>query len=223
MKQNSARSLWRDADAVLRGRALQSESVVPLPTIILLSMLAGTFYGATMGTFGAGVSPNLQILFSAIKVPLLPFVSFALGLPTLFIAATLLGLRDDFLLALRALLAAAAGQALLLAALAPFTMLCYLSTRDYRTALLFNVVVFGCAAAGGGLLVRRYFRPLIARDVRHKQLLILWLALSLFSGVQTAWMLRPFVGSPNLAPAFVRTEGWSNAYEQLWLIIVRKK
>jgi hypothetical protein len=222
MKGCFTRSLWRDADTVLRGRALHRESAVPLPSIVLLSILAGAFYGATMGTFGAGASPNLQVVFSAIKVPLLPVVSFALGLPTLFIAATLFGLRDDFMPALRALLAAAAGQALLLAALAPLTILCYLSTRDYRTALLFNVLVFGCAAVGGGILVQRYFRPLIARDKRHKQLLVLWLTLSAFSGVQTAWMLRPFVGSPDLAPAFVRTEGWSNAYEQLWYIIVRK-
>ncbi|HEX8551013.1 MAG TPA: hypothetical protein VF681_05600 [Abditibacteriaceae bacterium] len=211
----SSRSLWQSADDILRGHALQAERAVSLPTMVAVSVVAGMAYGALMGTFSTGFAPSVQIIYSAIKVPLLPAISFALGLPSLFIATTLLGLRNDFPTALRAFLAAAAGQALVLAAFAPLTLLCYRSTRNYNFAVLFNVLMFALAAMGGGILLRRYFQPLIARDIRHQKLLLLWLALSTFSGVQTAWMLRPFIGDPQRAPAFIRTEGWSNAYEQL--------
>lgn len=222
MGRNFVNLLWHDADTILRGRALEPQCAVPAGVAIGLSVLAGAWYGALMGTFGSP-APAWQMFFSAVKVPLLPAISFGLGLPALFIASTLFGLRAHFMAALRAFLAAAAGQALLLAALSPFTVLCYRSTSDYRTAILFNVLMFAVAAAGGAFLLRIYFRPLIARDTRHRKLLALWLALSLFSGVQTAWMLRPFVGDPSQPPAFVRTEGWSNAYEQLWRIAVGKR
>ena len=36
--------------------------------------------------------------------------------------------------------------------------------------------------------------------------------LYVFVAVQLAWVLRPFVGSPNVPTRFFRENAWSNAY-----------
>ena len=50
-----------------------------------------------MGTFGGlhGDRP-LQLLYSALKVPLLLLVTFCLSLPSFFVLNTILGVRADF-------------------------------------------------------------------------------------------------------------------------------
>jgi hypothetical protein len=80
---------------------------------------------------------------------------------------------------------------------------------------LFNVLMFGLAAFSAQHLLKIYARPLIRRDARHRHLLLGWLFLTGFIGIQSAWMLRPFIGNPEKPSSFIRTEGWSNAYEVL--------
>ena len=94
----------------------------PRLRILAAYVLAGGFlYGAVMGAFGGFAGQRLlQVLFSAMKVPLLILASFALTLPSFFVLNTLLGLRHDFALALRALLAGQAALAIVLAALSPY-------------------------------------------------------------------------------------------------------
>ncbi len=189
-------------DAVTRG-------VMLLGCILLF----GAFYGAVMGTFG-GVRPQ-QVLFSAIKVPLLLVVTGGLSVPSFFVLYSLWGLRGDFGPVLRALLSTQAALAVVLASLAPFTLLFYLSSSHYEGALLFNGAMFGVASASAQLLLRRLCRPLMQRDPRHRKLLWGWLVVYAFIGIQLGWVLRPFVGSPNNPTAFFRADSLSNAYEAL--------
>jgi hypothetical protein len=176
-----------------------------------------------MGTFGDGSISGVrweQVLYSAIKVPLLQGVTFALSLPLFFVLYTLCGLRRDFAYVLRALAAAQAGQALVLASLAPFPIVWYATISHYPLAVLFNLLLFIVALLAGHGLLRFYFKPLMSRDARHRKLLLGWLLFSAFIAVQAAWMLRPFIGVPTQAPTFLRTEGWTNAYENLGRLIV---
>ena len=197
-------------DSSLPDSSLRETSLLHLALII---GGCGAFYGACMGSFGGAKWD--QILYSALKVPLLLGVTFAFALPTFWMLNTLSGLRDEFLVCLRALAAAQAGQAIVLASLAPFTLLFYASFANYQNAILWNVAMFAFAAASAQHLLKIYYRPLIRRDVRHRKLLFGWLFLTGFIGLQSAWMLRPFVGNPEKPTAFIRTEGWSNAYEVL--------
>lgn len=64
---------------------------------------------------------------------------------------------------------------------------------DYRQALAFNAGMFAVASLAAQLLLRRWYRPLVARNPRHRMLLRAWLVIYAFVGVQTAWVLRPFV------------------------------
>jgi len=217
-------TLLHTTDGLLRGepwatRARHSTRVI----LILLGIIAtfGMFYGAVMGTFGGFLGERLwQILYSALKVPLLLSATFLISLPSFFVLNTLLGLRDDFLEAVRALLATQAGVAVILASLAPFTAFYYVSTTDYRTAVLFNGLMFAVASLGAQILLRRHYRGLIERHPNHRWLLWSWVVIYAFVGIQMGWLLRPFVGDPSMPVQFMRSETWGNAYvvvfESLW-------
>jgi hypothetical protein len=211
----AARPVWA-ADRVLRGGA---DGVVPWKLLVLV-LGFGAAYGVVLGSFG-GIGPDRgwQMGYSAAKVPLLLLLTFGLGLPSFFVVHALLGLSRDFPEAVAALLKTQAALTVVLASLAPVTALWYLSVPDYPSAILFNAGVFGVASLAGQVVLRRAYRPLIARDARHRGLLRVWLSLYAFIGIQSAWLLRPFVGNPDMATTFFRADAWGNAYEALWSIL----
>ncbi|MCD6393095.1 MAG: hypothetical protein J7M40_06265 [Planctomycetes bacterium] len=187
----------------------------------VLVVVFGVLYGAVMGSF-AGVFGErfLQVVYSAVKVPFLLTATFALSLPSFFVINTLLGLRSDFTYAVRALVATQAGLTIILASLAPFTVLWYASFGDYRAAILFNAVMFGTASISAQWLLRRFYEPLIRRNRKHRLMLRGWLVIYAFVGIQMGWVLRPFIGNPDSPTQFFRQEAWGNAYVQLAQTIV---
>ncbi len=190
--------------------------------IILLMIVFGFLYGAVMGSFGGVTGERFwQVVYSAVKVPMLLSLTFAISLPSFFVINTILGLRDDFAKSLRALVATQAALTVVLASFAPFTALWYASSADYQAALLFNTLIFGSASVTAQLLLLRLYRPLIASNPRHRVMVRLWLVIYAFVGIQMGWVLRPFIGSPNAATTFFRQEAWGNAYVEVAHIIMR--
>ncbi len=190
----------------------------------LVACLVGCslFYGAAMGTFraiGGHSQWQLQLLYATVKVPILLTFTFAISLPSFFVLNTLLGLRRDFAEALRAVVATQAGLAVILASLAPFTIFWYASSADHNEALLFNGAMFAVASFTAQWLLRQYYRPLIARNERHRWIVWGWLAVYTLVAIQMAWLLRPFVGAPTLEVTFVRPEAWDNAYVKVLKMI----
>lgn len=184
-----------------------------LPLIVLAT---GPIYGAFMGTFALGTWERVpMIVYAAVKVPLLIFVTTALCLPGFFVLNTVLGLRDDFGRAIRAIFAGQAGLTVALASLGPITRFAYSSGVNHRQALLFNAAMFTVATAIGQVVLMRRYRELTSDPVngrRHKAMLWMWVILYAFVGMQLGWMLRPFVGGPGRPVSFFREEPFSNAY-----------
>jgi hypothetical protein len=216
--------LLLSADDLLRAGLTSPYARLPrlpaLKDLILLILLFGLSYGAVMGTF-TGFAPDraVQILYSAVKVPLLLLATFLLSLPSFFVLNTLLGLRADFPESLRALMATQAGLTIILSSLAPFTLLFYASSDHYQMAQLFNAAMFAIASFTAQLLLKRLYAPLIARDRRHRWLVRAWLLVYAFVGIQMAWVLRPFIGKPEMSPTFFREEAFTNAYQAVLRII----
>jgi len=217
------------ADDVLRRAPWTTRPSRPWSTtrdLVLYVCLFGVTYGASMGTFG-GLSGDrpLQVLYSALKVPLLLLGTFLISLPSFAVINTLFGLRRDLGEAIRAVVATQAGVAVVLASLAPFTLLWYVSGVTYQQAIVFNGAMFALASLAGQRLLRGYYRPLIERHPRHRVLLRVWLFVYAFVGIQMGWMLRPFIGSPNSAVTFFREDTWGNAYVVvyglLWQVFVQ--
>lgn len=212
-------------DDLLRGNLLPAPTVqFRLRQLLLLIVVFGLLYGAVMGSYSGVLGDRWkQVIYSAVKVPFLLIATFALSLPSFFVMSTLLGLRDDFAHSLRALIATQAVLTIILASLAPFTALWYLSSSDYQAAVLFNAMMFGIASITAQMLLRRFYAPLIARNPRHRLLVRAWLIVYAFVGIQMGWMLRPFIGDPLSPTRFFREHMWGNAYEvvmrMVWSLI----
>jgi hypothetical protein len=200
-----------------RGREMPS-----LGTLVTTSLVCMAAYGACMGTFRVLDADRWKlVLFGAMKSPLLLIATTLIVLPGFFVLNTAFGLRDDFRIALRGVLASQAALALALLSLGPVTMLAYASNIEHHQAILFNALMFTIATAIGQIVMLRWYRELIARDGRHRFMLLAWLVLYAFVGMQTGWMLRPFIGGLERAPTFLREDPFTNAYVAIWDLISR--
>jgi hypothetical protein len=210
------RTFLLQTDQMLRGTGAFAAVPGGLPAQRLLPLIVlsfGPLYGAVMGSFHLDAPERLlMMLYSGLKVPLLLFSTALICLPGFFVLNTVLGLRDDLREALRAIVAGQAALSVVLASLAPLTRFWYFSCESYRAALLFNAGVFAVAAVAGQLVIYRYYRPLIRRNRNHRVMLGAWFVLYAFVGIQTAWMLRPFIGAPELRVSFFREGSFTNAY-----------
>lgn len=194
--------VFRRADELLRGTG----PFAPAPAVArewwlipILVLVFAPIYGAVMGAYAFDSSERvLQVLFSALKLPLLLLVSTVLCLPAFFVLSTVLGLRDDLGASLRALLAGQGVMSITLAALAPVTAFVYATSISYSTAKLVNGAMFALATLAAQLVIRRYYRPLIAHNRNHALMLLLWGAIYVFVGIQMGWTLRPFIGQPGM-------------------------
>jgi hypothetical protein len=223
MFRESLSRIAGEADSILRGPASirRESSGIGVGQLLVWTAACGAFYGAAMGSFG-GISGDRawQIVVAAVKVPLLLLATFGTSLPSFFVLNNLLGVRNDFGVALRALVRAQAGVTLMLAALTPYTLLWYASSANYPQALLFNGGMFAIASAAGQFLLRAWYRPLLAYSKRHRWLLRFWLAIYIFVGIQMAWILRPFIGEPGTPVQFIRAESWGNAYVVVGRLVI---
>jgi hypothetical protein len=218
------KTVFLTIDDTLRAnsRAIGRGDTLPrVAGLCLIIFFFGIIYGAVMGSFGGvGGDRFLQLAISGIKVPLLLMITFVLSLPSFFVINTLLGLRADFAFVIRAVMTTQAGLTIILASLAPFTALWYVSTSNYSASVLFNMLMFATASIASQKILRRLYRPLTAKNPRHLLSIKIWLFTYSFIAVQMAWVLRPFIGSPTMTPQFFRQEAWSNAYIALARIIV---
>ncbi len=216
---NALVGLLRLADSVLRGESSRvrvgPSTRMPVPLVLAaLIVCFGMLYGGVMGTYGGIAGPRIwQVVYSAVKVPFLLMATFSLSLPSFFVVNTLLGLRTDFERVVRALMATQAGLTVILSALAPITAFWYVSGSQYQAAILFNGLMFAVASVSAQWMLRRDYLPLIRKDPKHRWMLRIWIAIYVFVGIQMGWVLRPFIGDPEVPVQFFRENSWSNAYE----------
>jgi len=207
---------WPSVDPLLRGRMdfAPETGVGRISELALFVATFGGLYGIAMGSFGGVLTGDrwLQMTYSSLKVPLLLLTAFSLCLPSFYVVNALLGLQRDFARAVGAIVASQACLAVVLASLSPLTLFCYVSTNDYNFAVLFNGAPFLVASLAAQYALARAYRPMIAANSRHRLAMIAWLVLYIFVAIQLAWILRPFVGSPNLPATFLRTDALTNAY-----------
>lgn len=198
-------------DEILRSseRHAVGTTVTPWRAIGVCLVFSGALYGAVLGSWSTRWE---QMLFSAIKVPILLTFTGVVCLPSFYVGNTVLGLRDDFVRACRGLLAAQATLAIALASLSPVTAFLYASKVSYAGATLTNGVMFLGALLASQVTLARHYRPLIARNPKHKVTLVAWMLLFQFVAIQLAWTLRPFIGSPGMVTEFLRPESFTNAY-----------
>lgn len=217
-------NVFRQLDRVLRGEVLNAGdsgrrfdfAVGPL---LGLCVALAASYGACMGTFAVLGRENpewRQVLASAVKVPLLFVLTLVVTFPSLYVFSALLGSRLRLLDLLRVISAGLAVLVTVLAAFGPIVAFFSVSTTSYPFILLLNVMVF---AASGGFGVTYLYRAVVrttrdpvpaaagfeyveeeqARQARGtRRVFLVWVLVFGLVGAQSGWILRPFVGSPDL-------------------------
>ena len=208
------------ADSALRALLRPDAPAMSLPKLAILVALCGALQGALMGSYALfNGGSALFMLWAAFKVPLFLGVAAALCFPALRITYYLVGLSDEFAPMIRALAAAQAAFAAILAAMAPFVLVFYASGLSYRGALILNLTVFALAGLAAQNVARGRLQTLLKREPRHLKLWAIGFGMWAFVAVQLAWNLRPFIGSPDMAVAFLRPDAFSNVYLALWKIL----
>ncbi len=101
-------------------------------------------YGASMGFYSGGI----QVLYTAMKIPLLLFLTLYICIPTFYVLDSLLGGALSFRQMLLILLAGFTIMATILLAFLPVSLFFLLTTADYAFVVILNVAVFALGGFG---------------------------------------------------------------------------
>lgn len=167
------------------------------PALLGATVLGGALLGGIVGSHHGG----LQMLFAALKTPLLLIVPPLFALPAVEAAWALVGTPVSMLRLRAAVLVGMARTAVLAAALGPFVWLWSSAGVDYHTAVMAFAGTLVLAGLPGLLTVLRAL-PRPAQMQRFVMLGSLALLGAVFA--QTGWLLRPFVARPAAEVTFLR-------------------
>ena len=163
----------RSLDRVLKGEATRPDALrggsidVPLGGLSLVILLLGMFYGLCMGVFAVITrwgTPKAfmgwqQMGASAVKVPLLFFLTLLVTLPSLYVFNALVGSRLTLGAVLRLLVAALAVMLTLQASFGTIVVFFSVSTTSYAFMVLLNVILFAVSGfLGLGCLLQTLHR-----------------------------------------------------------------
>lgn len=172
----------------------------------IISLIMSAIYGAVMGATNllqGSIMPLhgklLMILITGIKVPMLFLLTLIIVFPPIYVSNAFVGVRLSFQKMLALLLSSIAITATVLASTATIAFFFSLTTKSYNFIKLLHVFFFICAGYSGLSYLVRCIKAISPAEMRLTtgKLFVMWLLLYIFVGTQLAWVLRPFVGSPN--------------------------
>ena len=180
------------------GKNLKNYFVSSTLAILVFSAV----YGATMGTY----SGELQIVYSAIKVPILMLISLYLTVPSYYVLYSLLGGERTLGQILTLLLSSFTIMSIVLMAMVPVNLFFIITTAKSSTTYAFTVLLNIAIFALGGFFALAYFikgaKTLCQESSENwKPAFLLGSIILMFVGTQLAWVLRPYF---NYYPQFIR-------------------
>lgn len=207
------KTFWSQVDYLLTHPHSLQESMkrdegLPQIALILIaiSIIMGAIYGAVMGSTnllqGAAqlsyAAKFTQILVTAIKVPVLLILSGLIVYFPIYVSNAFMGERHSWRQVMVLLLSSTAITCTVLASMATVSTFFAITSISYDFIKLLHVAIFAYSGAIGLQYLLgsiRWMQPTKPRTSRG--LIVLWLLLYMFVGMQLAWVLRPFVCSPN--------------------------
>ncbi len=168
-------------------------------------------YGVTLGLWRDGT----QSIFTAIKFPLLVLLTRGGNALLNGLLGLVVGSGLGFRQTTTAILMSFAIAALVLAAFAPIMLFLLWNTPPlvdgasvggHSVTLLAHVIVIAAAGIVGNRCLYEFLKTVCATRTTARVVLIGWLAGNLLLGSQLSWVLRPFIGSPNLPVQFLRED-----------------
>lgn len=187
-------------------------------------LLGAGLYGAAMGWWRA----PLAGLYVAIKFPQIILLTTIGNAMLNAMLAPLLGLQASFRQSFLAILMSFAIASAILGAFSPLVGFLVWSappmTADgaqsigtYSFIQVTHVVVIAFAGIVANCRLVQLLQELSGNLATARRVLISWLASNLFLGGQICWIMRPFIGAPNLPVEFLRPTAFEgNFYETLF-------
>ncbi|MCA8963775.1 MAG: hypothetical protein H6838_03250 [Planctomycetes bacterium] len=204
-------------DRVLRGSYLDEQALangrldIPVRRLLVLGVALGAIYGICLGTFRmfrGGDHATQQMLASALKVPSLFMLTLLVTFPSLYVFTALQRLPLQCGAMLRLLLLSNLVHLGVIASLGPVFAFFAASTPSYSFLLLLDVAFFAIGGLIGCAMLQRAARNAEASVPQTRRLLGVWCCVYAIVGAQMGWLLRPFVGNPQIPFAWLRpTEG----------------
>lgn len=195
---------------------------------VTLILLGAGLFGAALGCW----RDPWQALYAGLKLPLILLLTATGNALLNVMLAPLLGLRINFRQSFRAILASFALAATILGAFSPLAAFVIWNapalsaggnnSTIHAAILLLLVSVIAFAGIAANMRLLQLLRSLAGGRGGAVRVLFAWLAVNLFFGSQLSWILRPFVGSPNLAVEFLRADAFNgNFFEAVLRSAVR--
>ncbi|MFV0337509.1 MAG: hypothetical protein ACK5LK_04610 [Chthoniobacterales bacterium] len=193
-------------------------------TSLFLIVVCSGIYGISIGLWRG----PLQSIYTAIKFPLFILLTCVGNAFLNGLLAQLLGVPIGFVKSTLMILLSFAIMSLILVAFTPIMLFLLWNTpalglEDTSSRLSHSITllahVFLIAFAGIVSNQRLYFllRYFCGHGRTALVLLFSWLAGNLLLGSQMSWILRPFIGSPNLPVQFLRSDPFDgNFFESVW-------
>ena len=180
-------------------------------------------YGAAMGWWRA---PQ-QALFVAVKFPLILLLTAVGNALINGMLAPLLGLDISFRRSFAAVVMSFAVASAILGAFAPLIAFIVWNAPPlaatpgvafaYSLLKLAHVGVITLAGVTGSARLFQLLAHLGGGRAVAARVMLAWLAGNLFLGAQLSWILRPFIGSPDLPVQFLRPNAFNgNFYENVF-------
>lgn len=220
LEQSKLSSLLRGEPEYLRAW-IDGSRREHLALCFVIIVAGAGLYGAAIGYWRA---PQ-EALFVAIKLPLIVLLT-TLGNAVLnAMLAPLLGLDLKFRQSFLAILMSFTIASAILGALSPVAAFmiwnmppllagAQAAGATYNIIQLTLVAMMAFAGIAANLRLVQFLEHLSGKPAIARRVLAAWLAGNLFLGSQLAWVLRPFIGSPDLPVAFLRPTAFQgNFYE----------
>ncbi len=182
----------------------------------VLTILVFTFcYGSVMGSYHS----FLQSLSSGIKLFLLFGLALLICFPSFYIVQLILGSKIRIGHMLTIILSGFVFISAIMLAFAPIVVFFQLTGDNYAFLQLLHVAVFVFAGIFGMRLVAEALKHACDQANVYPRIGVtifrIWIVIFAFVGIQLAWNMRPFLGSPSLAFELFRNETRGNFYSTL--------
>lgn len=196
---------------------------------ICLTVIIAGFgaYGLTVGLWRAPIMG----FYVALKMPFLIFTTLAFNGFLNGMFGVLLGSGLGFRQSILAQLVSFTIAALILGSLSPILLFTALTspepdptvhTISYASFISVHTVLIGIAGVFANVHLARLLIVFARSKGAAALTLFAWLGGNAFLGTQLAWLMRPFLGSPNIEIQFVRPDAFeSNFYETAWYALRR--
>jgi hypothetical protein len=193
-------------------------------TLLTFSVMLAAFYGVVMGATNilqgsemAVTSKLLQIVATSVKVPVLFLLTLIIALPPIYVSNAFVGSHNSFRQVVTMLICATTITVTVLASTGTVALFFALTSKDYNFIKLMHVAFFAYGGVIGLGFLERCLKEMSqsAAILSPRRLLGLWILLYAFVGMQLAWILRPFIGTPD-QPFSLFREREGNFYESVW-------